>query len=488
MRITLQKSKTFLRCFISWLLLSLVFTSNQSIAISTDLVKKILPPIISLLLEDLDGTPPKPNFTVALPSPVTGSEYFISLSDWDIDNGTQGDPVKNTNNLQSAIDFAAAQGYQRIKLSDGHIMLGKPLGNPVYYYMGVRLPSNTVFTLSHNTILEMTPNSQWNYCLVESYLQSNVTIKGGELRGDRDEHEYVGRPANVGNGFIYHHDEGHGICVTESNRVLIEDMKINGFTGDGVFIISDLTHDVTVRRNKISNNRRQGVSVVGSQRVAIEDNTIYDTKGTPPQFGVDVEATAANIGQDRDIIIQRNTFHSNRGGGVTVQTGSNVFVLNNTMTEKAGDDFKWKDSGITVFTRADAIIQGNVITKAKDPISGVQTTGDGIIEWPKGPESVGRKLYIHDNVCIGCGIILRPSKEGADVRRNKFGGHIFWMLDVENLTLIDNEHVGSSATNCYSIRFQRTSGFAQGNKFNNQPIEFPLTNNTLYSSPGCPLL
>lgn len=448
-----------------------------------------LPPIYKLLLAEktLRQQPPSPQFKVEMPAVLASDQYVIDLDFWQIIDGVSGDPLQNSLHLQAAIDFAVDNGFKRLLLQEGHIILGKPTGSPAYYYEGIRLPSDVVFEMGPNATLEMTPNSVWNYCLINVYLSSNVTIRGGALLGDRDAHGYVGQP--VGDRFIYHHDEGHGICITEADHILIDDMRISKFTGDGILVIGKVSHDVTIRNSELFNNRRQGISVVGARRIAIEDNVIHNTKGTPPQFGVDVEASAANIGFDRDIIIQRNEFHSNRGGGVTVQTGSNVFVLNNTMTEKAGSANNWKGAGITVFNRAEAIIQSNIITKAKDPITQAQTNGDGIREWPKGPEPEGRQFYIHDNTCIGCGMILRGSKVGPNIQRNKFGGHILWFIDVENLVLVDNEHLGTSAENCFSVKFQRTSGQALDNLFNDEPIIFPLKPNTFYNSPyNCPFV
>ena len=443
----------------------------------------VLSPVVNyLLLEDSDTgeLPPEPNFTVELPVHTSGPVYNVSYAQWNIQTGTDGNPENNSERMQAAINFAKDQGFKTISLPPGEVILGDPLGNPAYYYEGFRLPSDVTLLMDENTILRMRPNAAWNQCLIYVYLSGNVTIQGGQLIGDRKEHDYVPIVINVNP--VTNHDEGHGICVTESSHVLIENTKISEFTGDGVFVIGTESRHVTIRNNEIFYNRRQGVSLVGPQLVKIEENHIHDIIGIPPQFGVDVEATPNQFGKDRDILIQRNVFEGNRGGDVTLQSGSNIFVLNNTMTESAEPDREWRGAGITFFNRAEGIIQGNVIRKAI--IDNVQTTGNGIKELPVGEEQENRQLYIHDNVCMGCGLLLAGSKVGPDVRRNKFGGDLFWFIDVENLTLIDNNQMGMSSTNCFNVKFQRTTGYARDNTFNNEPIEYPLSQSIEYNSPG----
>ena len=68
-------------------------------------------------------------FDVALPN--TGSKkYKIELDRWDIpSDGTQ--PVKTTDNLQAAINWAVDKGYKKIIIPNGHFLVGK-YGNDIY--------------------------------------------------------------------------------------------------------------------------------------------------------------------------------------------------------------------------------------------------------------------------------------------------------------------------------------------------------------------
>jgi len=418
---------------------------------------------------------PKPDFVVSLPTKATGELYTINLSAWDIPaNGTQA--VKTTKNIQAAIDFAASNGFQKIRLPAGDFLVGRR-PNPAsagIYVQGIEIPSDIEFNMDSGTILRMVANDRWNYCIIRiEKTESNVTLRGGRLIGDRYTHSYVPLMGGLTN-----HDEGHAICVEGADHVLIEDMVLEQATGDGVLVIAK-AHDITIRNSTIRNNRRQGVSTVGSYRINIDNNVIHDTRGTNPEFGVDIEGTAQFAGFDRDIIIQNNTFFANRGGGVLNTNGRNVYIRNNTMTEKAGSPYRYTTAPITIWRKADAVISGNIMKKAPG------TFGDGIIEYALGADPGDRNLIIHNNVCEGCGIILRSSSSGADIRKNRFGGHIFWLLDVKNVRVVGNDHRGSSSQNCFSFRFQNITGFAKNNTFNGAPYSIPLLPDTGYSN-GCP--
>ena len=185
--------------------------------------------------------------------------------------------------------------------------------------------------LSSNTVLRMAANNKWNYCVLRVSGEQNVTIQGGTIVGDRATHQYTPRSSDGGTA----HDEGHGICIwSGSQRVLVENMVIRDLTGDGLLLLDEAT-DITIRNNNIFNNRRQGISLVGSLRVLIENNEIHHIKGTAPQIGIDIEGAGR---RDRDIEIRKNYFHHNRGGDIVSSTGRNTFIIDNVMEEVEPDE------------------------------------------------------------------------------------------------------------------------------------------------------
>ncbi len=443
-----QKISLFILTLFLWLPASQPFAKND------DSVLTFLPGILA----GAHSLPRSIDFSVALPAiPFTG-EYIIDTVLWDIpNNGTQ--PVKTTDNLQAAIDWAAEEGYSRIRLPSGTYLVGK-YGNAIYQ-KGIVVKGDTEFVLDNGAVLQMAANDKWNYCVIAVTGQSNVIIRGGTIKGDRTTHIYTPRASDGSTA----HDEGHGICLqSATSRVLVENMTIKDLTGDGLLLVSEIS-DVTIRKNNIFNNRRQGVSVVGGTRVNIENNEIHHIKGTPPQFGVDIEG-AGRI--DRDIIIRKNHFHHNRGGDIVNTSGRNVFIIGNIMEQ--GEGSSYVDGPLVTWHKTDQVIDNNQITMTSGSYNGKL----GYIQYSSGgAKGHNRSTYVHDNICNGCGMYMYKSSD-ADIRRNKFLGYFLSLSDFNNATVIDN--TVTSNLYCWSYRIRNTTGKASGNTYNGKPVDLPLSN------------
>jgi len=266
--------------------------------------------------------------TAELP-PEHTNEYVIELDRWEISND-RGDPVETRTRMNEAIVWATENGFDKIVVPAGTYLVGEATND--IYAGGIDLQGDMTLDLSEGAVIEMAPNDRWNYCVISVNSKSNVTIRGGELVGDRANHTYD----TDGGG----HDEGHAICVwTSVDRVLIEDMELHEVTGDGVLIVGSKGSDteaeapstnITIRHNNIHHNRRQGVSIVGGHNVTIENNHIHHIEGTSPQFGIDIEGAGRT---DKDILIYQNNFHNNAGGDFVTSTGRNVWFEENTLTQ-----------------------------------------------------------------------------------------------------------------------------------------------------------
>lgn len=445
---------------------ALAFTANaMAQTYDDDSILDLLPSILS----SIKKLPRPINFKVTLPRLDNGREYVIELGRWNIpSNGTE--PVKTTDQLQAAIDWAHTQGYNQITIPNGHFLVGK-YGNAIYQ-AGITLPSNTILQLSAETLLEMATNDKWNYCVVAINGKTDVTVRGGTIKGDRNTHIFTPR---AGGGTA--HDEGHGICLNGSQRVLIEKTRLNNLTGDGVLIVGNRPNtppnsfDITIRNSEISYNRRQGVSVVGGIRVAIENNEIHHIRGTSPQFGVDIEG-AGRV--DRDILIRRNDFHHNRGGDIVNTSGKNVFIIDNDMHQgTAGSENRYIDGPLVTWERTDNVIAHNTITMLDRSVNGLL----GYIQYSGNRDNNPAITYVHDNVCNGCGMYMYNAGE-ADIRRNKLKGYFLALANFRNATVIDNEVFygpPGSPRYCWNYRIRSTTGFARGNKLEGQPFNLPLS-------------
>lgn len=403
---------------------------------------------------------------------IPSKKYVIELERWDIPNNRK-DAVKTTDNIQQAIDWAVAEGYGQICLPEGHYLIGK-YGNDIYQ-AGIELKSNMAFLLDKNAVIEMAPNNKWNYCAIAVRNKSHVVISGGTILGDRDNHEYTPRSSD---GAIAH-DEGHLICLEgESQFITIENMILGKANGDGILIVGSprgeeqKLKDIVIRRNNFSNNRRQGVSIVGGTDILIEKNEIHHTKGTSPEFGIDLEGAGRT---NKNVIIRTNYFHNNRGGDIVNTDGRNILVENNILLQ--GEDSQYIDGPLVYWKNADWTIRNNDITMTSVSVN----NWNGIIMYSNDNEKTNpNTTYIEDNTCNNCGFYMY---KGADlvIKDNYLkNGHLaFWKMT--NLTL-DNNKV-EHESECWAYRFLEVSGYAEGNTYNGNSFEIPLEPNNPWD--GC---
>ncbi|SEL21945.1 parallel beta-helix repeat (two copies) [Aquimarina amphilecti] len=418
--------------------------------------------------EDLDDNGlPIIVFDIELPTILDNSEYIIDLDQWDIPNN-RTDAIKTTTNLQAAIDWAHQEGYRRVILPEGTYLIGESIND--IYQGGIEIHGDTEFVFRPGAILEMATNNKWNYCVI-SLNGDNIIIRDGIIKGDRNTHIFTPRDSDGKTA----HDEGHGICVwNTNNKVLIENMEIQDLTGDGSLILD--SNDVTFVNNNIYNNRRQGISIVGGKRIEIRNNEIHHINGTAPQFGIDIEGPGRI---DEDILIQNNYFHHNSGGDIVNTSGENVYILDNIMEQ--GEGSTYLDGPIVSWHKTHNIIARNTITM----LSGSANGRLGYIQYSGGGDKGhNRATFVHDNVCNSCGMYMYKSSQ-ADVRRNKFLGYFLAFSDFENAILIDNLVTYSEAHPnlrfCWSYRFENVTGVAEGNYLEDTLEEIPLSDIEPYS-------
>ncbi len=412
------------------------------------------------VLENLPQPIPNP---IEIPfAEISEKEYVIDIEQWEIPSNRR-EAVQTTDNLQKAINWASAEGFGRIKLPQGHYLIGK-YGNDIYQ-AGIELKSNMAFILDDNAIIEMAPNNKWNYCAIAIRNQTNVVVAGGIIIGDRDNHTYTPRE---GDGSVVH-DEGHLICIEgESKDISIQNMVLTKANGDGILLVSKKGDTPSLERVQIKNsnfasNRRQGISIVGGVDILVENNEIHHTSGTAPEFGVDLEG-AGRV--NRGVIIRGNNFHHNVGGDIVNTDGKNILVENNTMHQ--GEGSRYIDGPIVYWKNADWTVKNNNITMLTTSVN----NWNGIIMYSNDHDKTNPATsYILNNTCNNCGFYMY---KGADlvVKDNYFNrGHLaFWKM--KNLTLENNkvEHPNK----CWAYRFLEVAGNATGNTYNTEAFNIPL--------------
>lgn len=434
--------------------------------------------------------------TAELP-PEHTNEYVIELDRWEISND-RGDPVETRARMNEAILWATDNGFDKIVVPAGTYLVGEATSD--IYAGGIDLQGNMTLDLSQGAVIEMAPNDRWNYCVINVNGKSNVTIRGGEVVGDRANHTY--EPDGSG------HDEGHAICVwTSVDRILIEDMELHEVTGDGVLIVGNKASDgeaedpctnITIRDNNIHHNRRQGVSIVGGHNVTIENNHIHHIGGTSPQFGIDIEGAGRT---DRDILIYRNNFHDNAGGDFVTSTGRNVWFEENTLTQCQVNDQgvydpalpcaleEQVDGPIILWKETDNVIINNSIRMQLRTVNGFwgilgYTGGDG----PTRDNPVGN--FIAGNTFYDSGIHMAHNLR-TFISNNTINEGLILGYQL-GCTRLEDNRINRAGGENYKLR--NVAGLARGNLLNRTPgapaeddveVHFPMADDAPYrnSSP-----
>ncbi len=419
----------------------------------------------------------RPEFPLGLPEaydPNTSSiygigtnTYEIDLEVWEISNLRQS-PVETTDRIQAAIDWAITEaGYDNVLLPAGHYLIGK-YGNDIYQ-AGITLHSNMGFYLDKNAIVEMAPNDKWNYCAIAIRNKENVVISGGMIIGDRQRHIYTPRSGN--NSVV--HDEGHLICIEGSSKnVTIRKKSLGRANGDGILIVGNggtdsPVEEVVIEESNFFENRRQGISIVGGKNILINSNEIHHTRGTSPQFGIDLEGAGRT---NQAITINGNYFHHNRGGDIVNTDGSGVIIEDNTLEQ--GENNRYIDGPIVYWKNSDQTIQRNQITMFSTSVN----NWNGIIAYANSsPKTNPKTTFILENTCNMCGFYMYNSHDLV-IRRNT-AIHLAFK-NFSNL-LIENNDI-TSYWYCWPYRFLNVTGSASGNTRNGQVYEVPLSETVPY--------
>ena len=125
-----------------------------------------------------------------------------------------------------------------------------------------------------------------NASLFTATSQENITIRGygATLRMRKKDYQHA----------PYEKAEWRmGIMLLGCKNVRLEGLRIESSGGDGIYLgSSEKRHwceDVVIRNCTCDDNHRQGISVISAENLLIENCVLSNTRGTPPEAGIDFE-------------------------------------------------------------------------------------------------------------------------------------------------------------------------------------------------------
>nr|WP_251138130.1 glycosyl hydrolase family 28-related protein [Exiguobacterium sp. s191] len=236
-------------------------------------------------------------------------------------NAIPNDKIDDTLAIQKSIEYAKEHKIKTIYFPKGK-----------YIVSNINLRSN-IDIYFNNVTFQVIPNSSVGYKVINIQDVHNVSLKGNLLiDGERYLHKN-------GNG-----EWGMGVSILGSSKILIENIVVTKCWGDGIYIsssIKDYSENIILKNLKLINNRRQGISIISGKDIKIINPLIFNTEGTPPAFGIDIEP---NSNKDRieKITIENPYIMNNEGGGILVY-GGNYSKKNKKMSIKIKNSEKVKD-------------------------------------------------------------------------------------------------------------------------------------------------
>ncbi len=284
------------------------------------------------------------------------------------DKGAKGDgKTDDTASIQAAIDAVAGTGGT-VLVPDGVYMIdatAKPR---------LSLKDDMTLKLADGATLKAIPNDQKKSAVLMISGVSDVTVIGGTLEGERDEHK--GKGGGWGMGVHI----GHG-----AERIVIAGVTATKMWGDG-FYVSDAS-DVKFCGVTADKNRRQGLSIIAATGLVVLNSVFKNTSGTRPGAGIDFEP------DDRDqtitdVKIENSKFIDNAGPGILI-AGKKGSVSKIELTRnlfKGNRPILVEDAPEVL---ASSICDNRQVTSEAAPSGGLNSYADPI------------KIMVHQNDCEG---------------------------------------------------------------------------------------
>ncbi len=298
--------------------------------------------------------------------------------------GATGDGVTDDSKaLQRAIDQASAvRGV--VFVPDGIYLIDA--------VKGIRLKSDVILSLSDNAIIKAAPNGSATFSILRIENVSNVAVMGGVLLGERYEH--LGKSG----------EWGMGLWLAAANNIVIKNLVSKNNWGDGFYLGGD-SKDVKFCAVLADGNRRQGMSIVSGENILVSDSSFINTKGAPPQAGLDIEPNAKQMVKGVKIVNSR--FCNNSGPGIVTYAAfgpSRASIFDIEINENVV--CKNDNSGISIFNTSAFKIIGNKLKENK---------GNSIFLDPKTRAGlVTRNKIFHDDLSNGVHIINRGINTVSD--------------------------------------------------------------------------
>jgi polygalacturonase len=249
----------------------------------------------------------------ATPTVTIGSTALNAKNFGAMGNGTADDTAA----IQAAINALPSTGGT-VEVPAGTYMINA--------LTGISLHSHTRLLLDTGATLQAIPNGASRYWVVKAWNVNNVEIAGGNIVGERTQHQ-----GTTG-------EWGYGINISASSAVYVHDISVSNCWGDGLVVGASgsgttlvRSSGVTLNNVKSNNNRRQGLSILPAVQVYVVNSSFTGSNGAAPQSGIDIEP--ATQGTTLQVRLENTTLANNIGNGLEVHNNVSGLSMNNVTVQ-----------------------------------------------------------------------------------------------------------------------------------------------------------
>lgn len=340
--------------------------------------------------------------------------YPLNLEEWGINKDFQ-EPEETTAAFNKAFEYAKSMGYFKILVPPGNFLIDAVSDSPYRQEDGggIRLHSNSHYILHPESVFKVNANDAQGYSIFYIGLAYNVTLEGGQLIGDRHDHDYSTITPTRDT-----HEWGFGVHVHGSERVNIVDISSKDMTGDNVYIANHglmnypgqvyrPSKNVYVEKCFLETARRNNLSAIGCDYVTIH-RCVFERAGggtIGPQLGIDFEGYAENgvrYAHPYSLKVTKCNFIDNTNGDLTAHAAGTVSVDDNEgngrMSYGYGTDISFTNNKI--INRSGTIKDigiDSIDHPSYDEHNRVHIAGNEIRGFQKGIAARGRSINISDN-------------------------------------------------------------------------------------------
>ena len=216
------------------------------------------------------------------------AEIKVSSLGWNSDDSTEF--------LQAALDSGAAT-----------VVVDKVEGPWVTRPLFARSNQTVLFERGVELVAKKGEFREVNDCLFKCGGVTNVLIRGYGATFRMHRADYAAEPYKRG-------EWRHTLSIGRSRNVTVEGLTLEESGGDGVYLGS-LTGNVVLRDLVCDRHHRQGISVISAKGLLIERCVMKNTRGTPPEAGIDFEPNYRSE-ELTDIVMRDCEIADNEGNGL----------------------------------------------------------------------------------------------------------------------------------------------------------------------------